>query len=151
MSKLSKAISDLVDTIRSISGPPVYENAIQNASGSGIDQVEDFARPLLSIPDDQFPHFNVVYKGEEKIKEPGHFKSIALIEIQCAFRNTSESEITSWLSDIEIALSKDFRRNTSGVHEGVIKAIEQDDGSVHPHRLLKIIYELTYSYQQGQP
>lgn len=152
MSILSLAIQDIVETIRSINGAPTYENVVQNHESQGINQVEDFHRPMGMIPEDQFPHFNVVYKGEDKIKEPSHFKSVAQICIYVTFRNSSESEIASWLSDLEIALYQDTRRNsTVGVHDSVIRSIEQDDGSFAPIRLVKVNYELVYSYRIGNP
>lgn len=151
MSKVAVILSNVISTLKEIGGPPTYVNTIANTTDGSSSQVEAVDRSFGGIPEDQFPHFSILYKGETRDMEPSYVKSHLSVQIAIFFYNIDEISIANWISDVEVALAQDVRRGTTYVHDTWIQTIQRDDNAVEPFRRVNMNLEIIYSYQFGQP
>ena len=158
MSKLNSILSNIVMTIQGINGPSTYTNTIANAFNDNSAQVEQGERSIGEIPEDQFPHFAVVPKSETRTKEPGFLHCETVCEIVCKFRDESQSSVSDWIADVEIALAQDVRRGiTTYVHDSWVSGIVyenqafRDGGANQTYRIVKMELHIDYSFPFGSP
>lgn len=152
MSKASSIIDNVISTIQGINGGATYANTMPNNSFNGVSQVEQGQRHASKIPPDQFPHVNVLFGNEHRTTEPSFILSEFMINLDVTFNNSTEAEIASWLSDIEIALAQDIRRgSTTFVHDSYVRDIDWDSGAFDPIRIIKMQIYCRYSFPFGQP
>ncbi len=148
MSKAGRIMQKIQERIQGINGPATYINSISRPEQVSLTDVNP-----TRIPEDAFPHFGITYISEDMEKEPSFIRSLFTLNIRCLFLNSSEYELSTWLSDIEKALAQ--QAPNLGLNSYLIDTFitkkERDGGFVDPYRVVNLTVEAPYTYAFGSP
>lgn len=135
------------ERIQGINGGPTYINSISRPEQVTLTDINP-----TRLPEDAFPHFGVTYISEEMEKEPSFVRSFFTLRIRCLFQNSSEYELSTWLSDVEKALAQQAPNlGLSYLIDTFIRTKERDGGFVDPYRVVNLTVEAPYTYAFGSP
>lgn len=143
-SKALDIANNVVTSLRAMTGIP-------SSSNLDVQPVELGAITFEQIPEDQFPHFNVIFKGEEREKEPSYLKATLSLEIVVKFRGSTESEMATWLAAVESKLAESVQRGMNYVHDSWVESIQWDSGELDLDRVVTIDFQVVYSFPFGSP
>jgi len=142
-SKVSQIIEALIGKIRNI-------ESLDFRSNNGVSTVEAFSREYTEIPDDQFPHFSVIYAGDDSTEEPGNVYETVNFNITISFKDTSELEIADWIAKVKNAILEDIRLGLPFVHKTFYPGTTVDDGVIPPYRVVNMSLITIYTYRKGE-